>query len=170
MLLNAANSIPTGYLEADGSSLDTTTYADLFAVIGYTFGGSGSSFNLPDLRGQFLRGFDNGKGLDDGRVLFSEQDDQLQGHVHFVNYGLTNFNNNGWTPSYTGTKELQQFIRFFEGSSVATRGTWTPKFDPAYVGITTGNTVSDDSDFGARFGNETRVKNVAVIFAIKYAN
>jgi microcystin-dependent protein len=170
MLLNAANSIPTGYLEADGSSLDTTTYADLFAVIGYTFGGSGSSFNLPDLRGQFLRGFDNGKGLDDGRVLFSEQDDQLQDHVHLVNYGLTNFNNSGWTPDYTGAKELQQFIRFFQGSSVTTRGTWTPKFDPSYVGITTGNTVSDDSDFGARFGNETRVKNVAVIFAIKYAN
>jgi microcystin-dependent protein len=45
-------SAPTGYLLCDGSSVSTTTYATLFAVVGYTFGGSGASFTLPDYRGK----------------------------------------------------------------------------------------------------------------------
>jgi len=45
-------SAPTGYLLCNGSSVSTTTYAALFAVIGYTFGGSGASFTLPDYRGR----------------------------------------------------------------------------------------------------------------------
>ena len=45
-------SAPTGYLLCDGSSVSTTIYAALFAVIGYTFGGSGASFTLPDYRGR----------------------------------------------------------------------------------------------------------------------
>jgi microcystin-dependent protein len=43
-------SAPTGHIICDGSSYNTTTDADLFAVIGYNFGGSGANFNVPDLR------------------------------------------------------------------------------------------------------------------------
>lgn len=55
----AGSTAPTGWLLCDGASLSTTTYASLFAVIGYAFGGSGGSFNLPDLRGRFVRYDDN---------------------------------------------------------------------------------------------------------------
>ena len=41
---------PANWVLCNGASVSTTTYASLFAVIGYTFGGSGSSFNLPDYR------------------------------------------------------------------------------------------------------------------------
>ncbi len=44
------SSAPTYFLLCDGASKDTTTYAGLFAVIGYSYGGSGASFLLPDLR------------------------------------------------------------------------------------------------------------------------
>src|SRR5215472_9002218 len=47
---------PANWLICDGSSLSTTTYSALFAAIGYAFGGSGTSFNLPDLRGKFAIG------------------------------------------------------------------------------------------------------------------
>jgi len=47
---------PANWLICDGSSLDTTVYATLFAAIGYTFGGSGANFNLPDLRSRFPMG------------------------------------------------------------------------------------------------------------------
>ena len=48
----AGANAPDWYLICDGSSLDTTTYADLFSVIGYTYWGSGSNFNIPNLKGK----------------------------------------------------------------------------------------------------------------------
>jgi len=57
--------IPTGYLQCDGSAVSRTTYADLFAVIGTTYGvGDGTTtFNLPDCRGRFVIGAGAGGGL-----------------------------------------------------------------------------------------------------------
>ena len=53
----AMNSAPAGWIVADGASISTGgANAALFAAIGYTYGGSGGSFNLPDLRGYFVRG------------------------------------------------------------------------------------------------------------------
>lgn len=54
----AGTSVPAGYLLCDGSLVSRTTYATLFATIGTAHGqGDGSTtFNLPDYRGQFLRG------------------------------------------------------------------------------------------------------------------
>ena len=49
-------SIPSGFLLCDGTSVSTTTYAALFAVIGYTYGGSGANFNVPDLRDRTVVG------------------------------------------------------------------------------------------------------------------
>lgn len=47
---------PAGWLLCDGSAVDRTMYADLFAVIGTTFGGTGSTFNVPDLQGRVAVG------------------------------------------------------------------------------------------------------------------
>lgn len=71
----SANTPPSGYLECDGSAISRTVYADLFSTIGTTFGsGDGSTtFNLPDLRGEFVRGWDNGRGADSGRGFGSTQ-------------------------------------------------------------------------------------------------
>jgi microcystin-dependent protein len=80
----AASAAPTGFIKANGASLSTTTYATLFAVIGYTFGGSGASFNLPDLRGEFLRGWDDARGVDSGRVFGSAQADAFRSHNHYI--------------------------------------------------------------------------------------
>ena len=75
---------PNGWLEANGAAVSRTTYASLFAAIGTTFGtGNGTTtFTLPDLRGQFVRGWDHGKGVDAGRTLGSTQLDAFQGHRH----------------------------------------------------------------------------------------
>jgi microcystin-dependent protein len=71
----AASSAPTGWLKCNGAAVSRTTYAALFAAIGTAFGvGDGSTtFNLPDLRGEFLRGFDDGRGIDSGRTFGSWQ-------------------------------------------------------------------------------------------------
>lgn len=80
----AMSSAPTGWVKANGSALSRTAYADLFSAIGTTFGaGDGSTtFNVPDLRGEFLRGLDDGRGIDLGRTLGSAQENTIQSHNH----------------------------------------------------------------------------------------
>jgi microcystin-dependent protein len=84
---------PSGWLKANGAAISRTTYADLFSAIGTTFGsGDGSTtFNLPDLRGEFPRGLDDGRGVDSGRALGSAQADEIKSHTHFGG----NFYSNG---------------------------------------------------------------------------
>ena len=84
ILMYGAPTAPTGWLECDGSAVSRTTYADLFAIIGTTFGvGDGSTtFNLPDLRGEFIRGWDHGRGVDSGREMGSGQGDAFKSHSH----------------------------------------------------------------------------------------
>ncbi|PIT49246.1 phage tail protein [Snodgrassella alvi] len=62
---------PTGWLKANGAAVSRTAYAGLFAVLGTYYGaGDGSTtFNLPDLRGEFIRAYDDGRGVDQGRWL-----------------------------------------------------------------------------------------------------
>jgi microcystin-dependent protein len=80
----ALSAAPAGWLKANGALVSRTTYVDLFNAIGTTFGaGDGSTtFALPDARAQFLRGFDDGKGTDTGRVLGSVQAGQNASHTH----------------------------------------------------------------------------------------
>lgn len=56
--IHSAATAPTGWLLCDGTSYSTTTYANLHGVIGYTFGGSGANFNVPNLKGKVVVGID----------------------------------------------------------------------------------------------------------------
>lgn len=80
----ADDTAPEGSLICDGRPLSRTTYAALFAKLGTTYGaGDGSTtFQLPDYRGEFLRGWDGGRGVDAGRVRGSFQTDQNKTHTH----------------------------------------------------------------------------------------
>lgn len=89
----AQQGIPTGFicaagavgsydfwLPCDGKAVSRTSYAKLFSVIGTTYGaGDGATtFNVPDLRGEFLRGLDQGRGVDSGRTVGSRQGDAMR--------------------------------------------------------------------------------------------
>lgn len=67
----AQNTAPIGWLKANGAALSRTTYTNLFAAIGTLYGsGDGkTTFNLPDLRGEFIRSWDDGRGVDSVRKL-----------------------------------------------------------------------------------------------------
>lgn len=67
----AMSSAPSGWLKANGAAISRTAYADLYAAVGTTFGtGDGSTtFNVPDMRGEFPRGWDDSRGIDSGRAL-----------------------------------------------------------------------------------------------------
>ena len=83
----AGNTAPTGYLKANGADISRTTYSTLFTAIGTTFGvGDGSTtFNVPDLRGEFIRGWDDGRGVDTSRTFGSAQADEFKSHSHTIN-------------------------------------------------------------------------------------
>lgn len=80
----ATEKIPSGWLLCDGKEYSRKNYANLFAVLGETWGkGDGqTTFNVPDLRGMFLRGLDSGKEIDKGRLLGSRQEESFKSHTH----------------------------------------------------------------------------------------
>ena len=80
VLYFAGQTAPSGWLKANGAAVSRTAYAALFAAIGTTYGaGDGSTtFNLPDLRGEFMRGWDDGRGIDRGRAFGSAQGDAIR--------------------------------------------------------------------------------------------
>lgn len=84
MYMAFTGTIPTGWLLCNGAAVSRTTYATLFAAIGTAWGtGDGvSTFNLPEGRGEFMRGFDNGRGIDSGRVFGVSQAEMVGPHFH----------------------------------------------------------------------------------------
>lgn len=144
----AMSSAPVEFLKADGSAISRTTYSDLFDKIGTTFGvGDGSTtFNVPDMRGEFPRGFDDGKGTDSSRAFGSSQLDALQKIAYQSEHNL----------HYGG-----------RGSGIITSlGGGGQKFGKEYCFATT---HPDDGSAGSpRQAIETRPRNIALLACIKY--
>ena len=137
---------PTGWLDCNGASVSTSTYAELFAVIGYTWGGSGGSFNVPELRGEFLRGWSNGTGTDPGRSFASAQGHALEGHAHHMQ-------------SYAGHYGI--------GPHNPRNGAYGQ--NGPYGDSCRGQTLTNQPGYpSASWAPETRPRNVAVKFMIKY--
>ena len=105
IIASAGTTTPDGYLYCNGAAISRTTYDRLFTAIGTIFGaGDGSAtFNLPDLRGEFLRGWDNGRGVDSGRGLGTAQSHNVGAHGHTVLYGARA----GWASHYFGVGSPQ---------------------------------------------------------------
>lgn len=86
----AVSTAPVGFLECDGSLQDAVDYPDLSVMIGNKFLSAGETsvpagkFRLPDLRSEFIRGWDHGKGVDTGRIFGSKQDDEFKSHAHIL--------------------------------------------------------------------------------------
>ena len=71
------------WLLCDGRAFDKTVYRDLYLLLDFQFGvDENGNPLLPDLRGEFIRGFDGGRGIDTDRTLFSHQMDQVGYHNH----------------------------------------------------------------------------------------
>ncbi len=132
---------PEGWLVCDGSEVSRTDYADLFTSIGTIWGAGDevSTFNLPDLRGEFLRGFDGSRGVDVDRVFGSSQSDEFKEHNH--------------TGDFNG---LSQGMAYVVNSSNI--GMYTA--DNGYRTVKTGNVPAEG-------GVETRPRNIAMTYAIK---
>lgn len=88
---------PDGWLLLDGSTHLAADYPNLFARIGRTWGGTevDGTFKLPDLRGEFIRCADLGRGVDTGRSITSHQSDQNKQHNHGGSVGAAGSHSHG---------------------------------------------------------------------------
>ena len=142
----AMSTAPVGWIKVNGDAISRTTYAALFAAIGTAFGaGDGSTtFNLPDLRGEFVRGWDDGRGVDAARAFASGQLDAFQGHWHST-YMTGNI-------TATGDQAVE------DGPRVATSNS----ANTSVLGA-----ISDNVNGTPRTASETRPRNVALLYCIK---
>ena len=146
MIMPFAGSVaPSGWLVCDGALVSTTTYAALYAVIGDTYdyddeAGEGE-FKLPDLRGEFIRGWDgegaSARGVDTGRTFGSAQAEAINAHKHVMYYA----------DSTAGA-----------GTAVSVRKT----YGTAVSGSLPYQTLENEDA-----GPETRPRNIALLYCIK---
>jgi microcystin-dependent protein len=139
---------PAGWLLCNGQAKNGLTYERLYKAIGTTFGGNASSqsFNLPELRGYFLRGLDPGGAVDpaDGLVAPAAK------------------------PRAVGSAQLDMF-RSHAHEATQTHGGWTQAGDQfTAMSDIQGDTTVLSIFTKATGGSETRPKNVAVNYIIKY--
>jgi microcystin-dependent protein len=87
MMMYAGTATPEGYLFADGSAVSRVAYADLFSVIGITYGSGNDSttFNLPDMRDRMPIGANGNLGTTGGNSTVTLTENELPEHTHTVN-------------------------------------------------------------------------------------
>ncbi|HCJ5608213.1 TPA: tail fiber protein [Escherichia coli] len=131
---------PTGWLKCNGSSFSLASYPKLAAVF--------PSGVLPDLRGEFIRGWDDGRGVDAGRSILTVQEDMIKSHEHHV----WRRGDNSWIHQSYNTNEP---------------GT-------AYVSVVNSSTVVPGGDVDSLYaastgGSETRPRNIAFNYIVRAA-
>ncbi|NTZ94855.1 phage tail protein [Pseudomonas koreensis] len=160
---------PPGFLELDNSVKSSATYPDLSAYLGGKFnkGDEGvGNFRLPEARGEFLRGWDHGRGVDAARGLGTLQSMQAEGHSH-----VTGVNDTAAVASIQSARGMgagagswpygAEAIGIAGTNSVSTNTTYYPSGEDSW--LKTGPAIS--------LGNgETRPRNMAVMWCIKAWN
>lgn len=149
---------PPGWLECDGSAISRTTYADLWDVLNgadttgdYGNGDGSTTFNLPDYRGAFLRGWDHGAGTDPDAGSRSDRGDSVTGdYVGTQQAGQ----NDAHTHNLSGANPLKWSGSYYK--------VWTTgSGDSAYV-----DSVSTTASSAG--GSEARPVNINIMYMIYY--
>jgi microcystin-dependent protein len=169
----AGESVPGGWLYCNGQTVSRTTYAGLFTAIADMYGvGDGSTtFEVPDYRGEFIRGFDDGKGTDPdaasrtdrgdgttGDAIGTKQAFQTDAHVHTIAH----------THTMAHTHLQQSNTIFFGGSQTGPTGSSQGSRGGTTQGSSAGSTGgSSAGNSGSVGGSETRPGNVSAMFIIK---
>lgn len=185
----ARGTAPAGWLKANGAAISRTAYAALFAAIGTTYGaGDGfTTFNIPDLRGEFIRGADDGRGLDAGRAFGSVQAHALGSHSHGASASGVGNHNHGGTTGWVG--DHQHITPYGENTNVTggfaygtygnnnLLGSHSSDWDNSWPytsaagahnhGIAGDGAHSHTITVDATGIHETRPRNVALLYCIK---
>lgn len=142
--------VPLGFLKCNGEVKLRTTYPALFDKIGTTYNTGGellTEFRLPDLRAEFIRGWDDGRGVDVGRIFASSQADMLRSHNH------STFN---FYSSIVGSKNISLSPSFASGTTI-TGTAGGAETRPRNVAMTFAIKAFDSIDAGVVLDLETYV-------------
>jgi hypothetical protein len=159
----ATQDAPSGWFKANGANVSRTAYAELFAKIGETFGkGDGfNTFTLPDLRAEFIRGLDDGRGVDKDRKLGSAQAGQNLAHNHTGSTDVSGSHSHSYVdgrpvhpPGDPGLQNGTVFKGIWENQDLRETGT----AGSHWHSITTSSSG----------GTEARPRNIAMLACIKY--
>lgn len=155
----ASSTIPAGYLKCNGDTVTngvgtiqsvTADFSALYAILSSTYGAPGK---LPDLRGEFVRGWDDSRGIDSGRVIGTAQAEDYKSHNHSVA-----------DPGHAHSFNYQVPLNILDND----RGGGSSIFSidnsviPNTAASTTGISVNNSG------GAETRPRNIALLACIKY--
>ncbi|MBL7291433.1 tail fiber protein, partial [Escherichia coli] len=138
---------PTGWLKCNGAAFSAEEYPELAKVY--------PTNKLPDLRGEFIRGWDDGRGIDAGRVLLSIQTGMLEKHRHIV------VANDGYD-----TKDEWELATIFKKTYTQGRG-----LDATNTGgsLIPSPTLHSRGSIGNTGGSETRPRNIAFNYIVRAA-
>ena len=151
--------VPNGWMTANGSEVSRTEYPELFSTIGVMYGNGNNTttFNIPDLRGYFLRGFNDGANNDpdastcsdrgDGTTgdnIGTKQDDAFQGHWHKYYFD----------------------VNLFDGRGIYAQRPYQGNYDGGKSDMVR-DPVSDGNHGNPRTASETRPKNINVLYIIR---
>lgn len=173
----AMSSAPTGWLKANGAAIAVATYAAVATAIycgdannataawGYrctnpaspstTRSTTGTYIVLPDLRGEFPRGWDDGRGVDSGRSLWSAQSHLLASHNHTASSSTDGDHTHGVNYGVPGGGKAVTQDSGIYGDPTGLNTTYAGNH---------GHTITVNSTGGA----ETRPRNIALLACIKY--
>ena len=156
VLYFAGQTAPAGWLKANGAAVSRTAYAALFAAIGTTYGaGDGSTtFNLPDLRGEFMRGWDDGRGIDSGRAIGSAQGDAIRNITGSIDSGTDQ------------TRQLFDDVTA-KGALAVSRRNWKRWTSDSGDGYNVPSAFDFDASRVVPTAAENRPRNIALLACIK---
>ena len=185
----AHTTVPSGYLECNGASLPngtgtvqgvTANFAALRALVGA---------NLPDLRGEFIRGFDNGRGVDSGRGMLSTQGSQFGQHNHNVSasssgsvgshrhkYAFAQGSNGGVGNNFGGSGivnvgqsggRLAELEQSGGNDGQDLRG-YVADSDDTQPSLSVSTSINQNNRGGTSNSSETRPRSVAMMYIIKF--
>ena len=185
----AHTTVPSGYLECNGASLPngtgtvqgvTANFAALRALVGA---------NLPDLRGEFIRGFDNGRGVDSGRGMLSTQGSQFGQHNHNVSasssgsvgshrhkYAFAQGSNGGVGNNFGGSGivnvgqsggRLAELEQSGGNDGQDLRG-YVADSDDTQPSLSVSTSINQNNRGGTNNSSETRPRSVAMMYIIKF--
>lgn len=143
-----------GFMFCDGRNLLRADYPDLYNIIGTTYGTTNfDNFNIPDLRGEFIRGWDGGRGVDASRGMGTLQTHAPGEHRHYLAANV-----DGTSYTLSSTNAISKQASTSHDSGYALHGSAANA--EASLGLSSKN--------GENITTETRPRNVALAAYIKY--